>query len=125
MTDGPVTTPAEAPGDLWTYPRCRVLRVIDGDTVFADIDQGLSTHREIYVRLAHINAPELSEAQGSAARARLVELVASEPLTVTTIRDRTEKYGRYLAVIVNSAGVDVGMQLLSEGLARPYEGGRR
>lgn len=111
--------------DVWTYPRCRALSVHDGDTLTLDIDCGLSTHRVIIVRLAHINAPELKEAQGATARDRLRELVTREPLRVTTIRDRTEKYGRFLAEVINADGVSVGAQLLQEGLAVEYEGGRR
>ena len=114
-----------AAADTWTYPRCRVLKVHDGDTVQLEVDQGLSTYRRVWVRLAHINTPELKHADGSAARQRLRDLLAAEPLTVTTIRDRTEKYGRYLAEIRNADGVDVGEQLLQEGLATAYEGGRR
>lgn len=36
-----------------------VLRVIDGDTVHLNVDMGLRTYREVYLRLADINAPEL------------------------------------------------------------------
>jgi micrococcal nuclease len=114
-----------APAATWTYPRCRALKVHDGDTVQLEVDQGLSTYRHIWVRIAHINAPELKHEKGTAVRERLALLLAAEPLTVTTIRDRTEKYGRYLAAIVNAHGVEVGQQLLEEGLAVPYEGGRR
>lgn len=114
------------PGDdVWSYPRCAVQRVIDGDTLKLRVDQGLSTYRDIYVRLAHVNTPEIRHADGPRARDRVAELVAREPLTVTTVRDRTERYGRYLAEITNADGIDIGAQLLAEGLATPYEGGRR
>lgn len=109
----------------WTYPRARALRVHDGDTVKLEIDCGLSTFRIIWIRLAHINTPELSDAGGAVARDRLAELLSAGPLQVTTTKDKTEKYGRYLAEIVNSDGVDVAQQLIQEGLGRPYEGGRR
>lgn len=111
--------------DTWTYPRCRALKVHDGDTVQLLVDQGLSTYRTIWVRMADINTPELKEAGGAAAKERFAELLQAEPLTVTTIRDRTEKYGRYLARIANAEGIDVGAQLLAEGHATPYQGGRR
>lgn len=111
--------------DTWTYPRCRALSNYDGDTVKLDVDCGLSTHRQIVVRLAHVNTPELKDAGGAAARDRATELLAVEPLTVTTVRDRTERYGRYLATIVNADGLDVGATLLAEGHATAYEGGRR
>lgn len=111
--------------DTWTYPRCRALSNYDGDTVKLDIDCGLSTHRIITIRLAHVNTPELKDEGGAAARDRARELLAIEPLTVTTIRDRTEKYGRYLARIYNNEGVDIGQKLVDEGHATLYEGGRR
>jgi endonuclease YncB( thermonuclease family) len=81
------------------------------------------------VRLAHVNAPELRHAKGSFARDRLAAMLAEGPLLIRTIRDRTEKYGRWLATIeVQPPGgepFDVGAQLMAEGLATPYEGGRR
>lgn len=111
--------------DTWTYPRCRALSNYDGDTVKLDVDCGLSTHRVIVVRLAHINAPELRDKGGAAARDLVTVLLSVSPLTVTTIRDRTEKYGRYLARIVNADGVDIGQALVDEGMATTYESGRR
>lgn len=111
--------------NTWTYPRCRALSNYDGDTVKLFIDCGLSTYRHITVRLAHVNTPELKHEGGTAARDRARELLAIEPLTVTTIRDRTEKYGRYLARIYNANGTDIGQRLVDEGLATPYESGRR
>lgn len=102
-----------------------VLDVHDGDTCHLDIDLGLHVRVSAHVRLAHINAPELHEANGMRAQERLAELLGDGPLVVRTIRDRTEKYGRWLAEIVNNSGVDVGAQLLAEDLAVTYEGGRR
>jgi micrococcal nuclease len=103
-----------------------VIEVHDGDTVTLDIDLGLHDHRVgEHIRLAHINAPELHEVNGAKAKARLEELLADRPLVIHTVRDRVEKYGRWLAEIINAAGVDVGQQLLDEGLAVRYEGGRR
>lgn len=110
--------------DLWTYPRCTAISVHDGDTLTVDVDCGLSTHRIITVRVAHIDAPELRTPAGVAARDRLITLTAG-PLVITTIKDRTEKYGRMLAVIVNAAGVDCGARLIADGLAVAYEGGAR
>lgn len=114
-----------AMSDTWTYPRCKAIKVSDGDTATLDVDCGLATHRIIVVRLAHIDAPELHAEFGVAAKARLEKLLERAPLTVTTIRDRTEKYGRMLAVIVNADGVNVADQLVVDGLGHPYEGGRR
>ena len=102
-----------------------VLRTIDGDTCYLDVDLGFTTHVYSHIRLAHVNAPELHEAKGAEAKARFAELLADGPLVIETTRDRREKYGRMLAVILNASGIDCGKQLLAEGLAVPYEGGRR
>jgi len=111
-------------GPAYTYT-ARALRVVDGDTCLLEIQLGLRVATTQMIRLAHVNTPELKDAGGAAARDRFRELLAVEPLTVTTTRDRTEKFGRYLAVVVNADGVDVGAQLLAEGMAVPYESGRR
>lgn len=113
------------PDPVWHYPRARALSNYDGDTVALEIDVGLSTYRRVTVRLARVNTPELRDAGGAAARDRVAELLADDPLEVTTIRDRTEKYGRYLAEIVTASGENVADVLLAEGHARPYAGGRR
>lgn len=110
---------------VWHYPRARSLGNYDGDTVTLEIDVGLSTLRRVTVRLARVNTPEMRDAGGAAAKRRTTELVALEPLEVTTIKDRTEKYGRYLAEIINADGVNVADQLIAEGHGWPYEGGRR
>lgn len=110
---------------VWHYPRARALSNHDGDTVTLEIDVGLSTFRRVTVRLARVNTPEMSDAGGAAAKARTAELVALAPLQVTTIKDKVEKFGRYLAEIINAEGVNVADQLMAEGLGWTYSGGRR
>ena len=80
-----------------------IVRVIDGDTVVADIDLGLHTwiHGE-RLRLARINTPEVRGEQrtaGLAARDYLAGLVLGKEVYIHTIKDTKEKYGRYLAEI--------------------------
>lgn len=114
-----------APDPVWRYPRAIALSNYDGDTVTLQIDVGLSTYRRVTVRLARINTPEMKEAGGPAAKARTRELVAIAPLEVVTIKDKTEKYGRYLAEIINAEGINVADQLIEEGFGKPYDGGKR
>lgn len=113
-----------ATGPAYTYA-ARAIRVVDGDTVLLEIQLGLHVAITQFIRLAHINTPEMKDARGAAARDRMRELLAVEPLTITTTRDRTEKFGRYLGTITNGDGQDVGATLLAEGHATAYEGGRR
>jgi endonuclease YncB( thermonuclease family) len=86
----------------------KVLKVVDGDTLHLAVDLGFGmifgvTNEPFIARLAGINAPELSTAAGVVARQFVVDwLYANAPgqlVTVKTIRDKKEKYGRYLATI--------------------------
>lgn len=104
--------------------RAKKIKVQDGDTIKLDVDLGFNAHIHSWIRLAHVDAPELKEAKGAEALRRFDELTEGE-LVIKTTKDRTEKYGRMLAVIHNAAGINVGEQMIDEGLARPYEGGRR
>ena len=120
-----MTTTAVRPDPTWHYPRARSLGNYDGDTVTLEIDVGLSALRRVTVRLARVNTPELKDAGGAAARNRVMELLAGQVLEVTTIKDRTEKYGRYLAEIILGDGRNLSDVLVEEGHAWPYAGGRR
>lgn len=98
-----------------------VVRVIDGDTVDLSIDLGLDTVRNIRCRLFCINAPEMRTNEGKAAREHLYELLGSEPVTVHTIKDRTEKYGRYLVKVYRGDSLkSVNAQMVEDGHAVRY-----
>ena len=96
-----------APQPVFTYA-AKVVSVYDGDTVTLLIDVGFSCFRKEKVRLLRINAPELkneSRPAGLAARDYLRDLLpAGTACVVTTLKDKQEKYGRYLAEIHTSAG---------------------
>ena len=98
--------------------RATVLRVVDGDTVDVEIDLGLDIRHRTRLRLYGINAPEVrgpSRESGKASADALRGLIADSPdVIVQTVKDRREKYGRYLATIwagetnVNEAMVTMG-----------------
>lgn len=77
--------------------------VYDGDTITVDIDLGFKTHlKGEKVRLNRIDAPELRGTQkekGLASRDFLREKILGKDIFIETIKDRQEKYGRYLAEI--------------------------
>ena len=97
--------------------------VVDGDTIWIAGQN---------VRVADIDAPETHEyrcpqekALGDRATQRLHQLVNSGRVTLEPIGDRdADSYGRKLRVLMVN-GVSVGDTLVSEGLARYYEGGKR
>lgn len=105
-----------------------VVRVHDGDTIVVDAYPWPGMTLRIRVRVRGIDSPEIRgacEAETRAAgraRERVAELVSNgvrlENITLG-------KYaGRVIADAVTSAGT-LGAILISEGLARPYDGGRR
>ena len=95
-------------------------RVIDGDTVVLDLDLGFYLwRRNTSYRLARINAPELSTAEGVTARTALVAYLAGKKLTATTTKP--DKYGRSL-VDLYADTQDVNDWMLTNGYAVPYTG---
>lgn len=110
--------------------RAQIVRVIDGDTVEARIAIWIGQEIVTKIRLRGIDAPELAGAcaqereRAEAARERLRGLVQGQPVIVSAVGpDRY--FGRVVARIASPSGQDLGQQLLGEGLARPYRGGRR
>lgn len=110
---------------LYNY-RCKLLRVVDGDTVDLEVDLGLETYRRVKCRLYGLNAPEKSTPEGKAAATWLTERMARvKTLYVETLKDRTEKFGRYLAILSDENGVVINGEILQAGHAKEYYGGRR
>ena len=96
------------------------MRVVDGDTVWLDVDLGFEIRRREDFRLYGINAPELSTPEGKAAAAWLTaKLPPGQVVTVQTLKDKREKYGRYLAAIV-LGDVNLNAALVDAGHAVPY-----
>lgn len=106
---------------MYTY-RAKVERIKDADTLECLVDLGFGTfHRDTF-RLAGLNAPELAAPAGEKARAFVEEWIAARgrEVVIQTIRDKREKYGRYLAVVTDGQGESLNGRLLAEGLAQPY-----
>lgn len=129
MDDKPAFPMRVAPDAPDYVYRATVLDVIDGDSVWLSVDQGLEEWAHKNVRLAHINAPEMVGADrvaGLAARFALQSILKDGAhVRIQTFKDRTEKYGRYLADVWTSDGVYVNGWMVWEGWAVPYEGGKR
>lgn len=96
--------------------------VVDGDTAWIG---------GVKVRIADIDAPEthpprcqLEAGLGNRATARLAELLNAGPFTVQSAGRDQDRYGRKLRVL-SRGGRSLGDQLVEEGFARRYDGGRR
>lgn len=111
---------------LYAY-RAEIVRVVDGDTVIADIDLGFHTWRRgERLRLIGIDAPEPRGATRVAGRASgeaLRQIIEGRNVTICTEKDRQGKFGRYLAwIFLDEAGgpaTSVNAWLVRNGFARP------
>jgi len=117
-------------------------KVVDGDTIDCTIDLGFSTWKKIRVRLEGINAPESrtrdkeEKAKGLITKARLIEILNYNNNKCVLQVSGLGKFGRALAsVYVTSLSpasedssitlINVNHQLITEGLAVEYHGGKR
>ena len=105
---------------LFSY-RAELIRIIDGDSLQFLIDLGFHTHVKTTCRLVGINCPEMNTKEGKAARA-FVEawFASSKTCIVSTVKDKREKYGRWLARVTDAEGCCLNETLVIEGLAVPY-----
>jgi endonuclease YncB( thermonuclease family) len=109
----------------------RVGYVVDGDTFSGIVKLDGGAEVSVRVRLRNVDTPEIHgeceyERQMAArARERLSEMLPVGAIVeLTNIKD--DKYlGRIDANVIDSRGRDIGAQLVSEGLGRRYNGGRR
>lgn len=104
--------------------KAAVLNVVDGDTLDMEVDLGFETLTRQRIRLLGINCPEKNTEPGKAARKFVVDWVQAHgpAFTLTTLRDRREKYGRYLGTITATGVGPLDVALVKAGLARPYDG---
>lgn len=87
---------------LYHY-KAKIVSVYDGDTCTVDIDLGLHTWISgEKLRLNRINAPEVTgkeRPEGLKSRDFLRSKIEGKEILLETIKDKQEKYGRYLAEI--------------------------
>jgi micrococcal nuclease len=106
--------------------RARCDRVVDGDTLDVLVDVGFDIHVRQRVRLIGVNCAEHGTIAGDDATAFTKAWIEQygPDLTLRTVRDRKEKYGRYLGTIVAATRV-LNDDLITGGHAVDYNGGRR
>lgn len=92
-----------------------VTRVTDGDTLWVRPDAGGAQRK---LRIEGIDAPEICQAGGEAARAALARLALNRRVVVTL--RRYDDYGRGLARLELQQGGDLGSQLVRAGHAWSY-----
>ena len=112
---------------LYNY-RADVVSIFDVDSVTLDIDLGLGIwSKGQKCRLIGIDTPEIRGSErlnGLKARKRLCELILGKQVAITTHKDKTGKYGRWLVTIWdlsdNGVWTNINELLLLEGYAEVY-----
>jgi micrococcal nuclease len=104
--------------------RAHVLEVYDGDTITAILDLGFDVQIKRKIRLTGLDAPEIrgqEKVEGIAARDYLRDLILGKTVIIDTIKDKQEKYGRYLGTIwLDSFDKSVNQLLIESTHATVY-----
>ena len=117
--------------DPYIYRVKQVLKVVDGDTIDADIDLGFDISLTKRVRLAGIDTPESrttdkrEKALGLESKDWLKNRLefAKDILIKTQLPDSTEKYGRILGKLyINNEETSLNEQMIDGGFAWEYVG---
>jgi micrococcal nuclease len=120
--------------DPYIYRIKSVGKVVDGDTIDADIDLGFDISLTKRVRLAGVDTPESRTTDveekklGLDAKEWLKRRLefAKDILIKTELPDSTEKYGRIIGnLYVNGEEVSLNNQMITEGYALSYDGGTK
>lgn len=105
----------------------KIVSVYDGDTMTAEVDLGFNVKMKMKLRLAEINTPELrgeEKEAGIVARDYVRELVLGKEVIFESVKDKSGKYGRYLAKIyvdTEEGQLYLNDHLIQEGMAERYK----
>ena len=117
--------------DPYIYRVKKVIKVVDGDTIDADIDLGFDISLTKRVRLSGVDTPESrttdlkEKALGLEVKEWLKHKLegATDILIKTQLPDSTEKYGRILGnLYINNESLSLNEQMVNAGYAWSYKG---
>lgn len=108
--------------------KATVKRIIDGDSLVLDIDLGFYMFmNETKIRLYGLDAPEMNSEDPllrlqaiMATRYLFDNLKVGDKVTIKTVLDKREKYGRLLATVFTKDGLNINEGLIQNKLAVSY-----
>lgn len=111
--------------DFLYHYKMKVIRVVDGDTVYGDVDLGFNIgNKKMEFRLAKINTPETKGATreaGLTSKKYVEDKIMGKEVIIVTKKDTKEKFGRYLAEIFyeDETGnfISLNLELVQKSLA--------
>jgi|TARA_R110002020_G_scaffold333507_3_gene548938 endonuclease YncB( thermonuclease family) len=124
---------------MYEYKIKSIDHLVDGDTFDCTVDLGFNISHKIRVRMYGINTPESrtrdleEKARGLASKERLHTLLSSGFLDdngLVLVTNKKGKYGRYLGTVYRQRKsgeeqLNINQQLIEEGFAVEYYGGKR
>jgi micrococcal nuclease len=120
--------------DPYIYRIRTVNKIVDGDTIDADIDLGFDISLAKRIRLGGIDTPESrttdlkEKALGVESKEWLKKKLegAKNILIKTELPDSTEKYGRIIGhLFINEQTTSLNNQMINDGYAWKYDGGTK
>jgi micrococcal nuclease len=120
--------------DPYIYRIRTVNKIVDGDTIDADIDLGFDISLAKRIRLGSVDTPESrttdlkEKALGLESKEWLKKKLegAKNVLIKTELPDSTEKYGRIIGhLFINEQTTSLNNQMINEGYAWRYDGGTK
>jgi micrococcal nuclease len=120
--------------DPYIYRIRAIHKVVDGDTIDADIDLGFDISLTKRIRLAAVDTPESRTADAKEKKYGLESKdwlkhrleFAKDIIIKTELPDSTEKYGRIIGhLFINGEETSLNNQMISEGYAWTYDGGTK
>jgi endonuclease YncB( thermonuclease family) len=113
------SAPAATKADLYTY-EARIMRVVDGDTLWVKIYLEPGRWLKEKLRLRGIDCPEMDTPEGRAAK-RFVETLVATAHRVTITTTKPDKWDRYLSDVfleTDDGDLFLNNHLLANGHAR-------
>ena len=120
--------------DPYIYRIREIHKVVDGDTIDADIDLGFDISLTKRIRLAGVDTPESRTADANEKKYGLDSKdwlkhrleFAKDIIIKTVLPDSTDKYGRIIGhLFINGEETSLNDQMIVEGYAWTYDGGTK
>ncbi len=100
------------PAEIHTY-KAKLERVVDGDTIHVTLDLGFDIRHKEILRLAKINAPEMTTLAGKKS-AEVLQNILKNVSALVIKTNKTDIYGRYIADIFFSASGETDLQKIAD-----------
>jgi endonuclease YncB( thermonuclease family) len=98
--------------------KARVERIVDGDTLWIDVDLGFFLRQKMHLRLWRVNTPEIRGAERvEGLRAKQYVTDTLPPGSTVVVKTyKIEKYGRFLADVYYLPGCEDSDEILTQGI---------